>query len=168
MIYRTSLIPSAISISRQLKSRDLIALLVINDFPLHLQGVNVLSLRLAAVLLLYALIILINSDEMCVSVYKRLFEMELFSVKTDSLAFSVECFSPHFQITTRDQISYRQKFNFLHCLKGFLLQSCQFTDIHPFQETTISSLLNRLRDIFVAIKIFLKYTIVISIIVSAF
>lgn len=46
--------------------------------------------------------------------------MELFSVKTDSLAFSVECVSPHFQITTRDQISYRQKFNFLHCLKGFL------------------------------------------------
>lgn len=164
MIYRTSLIPSAISISRQLKSKDLIALLVINDFPLHLQGVNVLSLRL----LLYALIILINSDEMCVSVYKRLFEMELFSVKTDSLAFSVECFSPHFQITTRDQISYRQKFNFLHCLKGFLLQSCQFMDIPPFQETTISSLLNRLRDIFVAIKIFLEYTIVISIIVSAF
>lgn len=41
-------------------------------------------------------------------------------------------------------------------------------DIHPFQETTISSLLNRLRDIFVAIKIFLEYTIVISIIVSAF
>lgn len=169
MIYRTSLIPSAISISRQLKSRDLIALLVINDFPLHLQGVNVLSLRLAAVLVaLCTLIILINSDEMCVSVYKRLFEMELFSVKTDSLAFSVECFSPHFQITTRDQISYRQKFNFLHCLKGFLLQSCQFVDIHPFQETTISSLLNRLRDIFVAIKIFLKYTIVLSIIVSAF
>lgn len=169
MIYRTSLIPSAISISRQLKSEDLIALLVINDFPLHLQGVNVLSLRSAAVLLLYALIILINSDEMCVSVYKRLFEMELFSVKTDSLAFSVECFSPHFQITTRDQISYRQKFNFLHCLKGFLLlQSCQFVDIHPFQETTISSLLNRLHDIFVAIKIFLEYTIVISIIVSAF
>lgn len=164
MIYRTSLIPSAISISRQLKSKDLIALLVINDFPLHLQGVNVLSLRL----LLYALIILINSDEMYVSVYKRLFEMELFSVKTDSLAFSVECFSPHFQITTRDQISYRQKFNFLHCLKGFLLQSCQFMDIHPFQETTISSLLNRLHDIFVAIKIFLEYTIVISIIVSAF
>lgn len=164
MIYRTSLIPSAISISRQLKSKDLIALLVINDFPLHLQGVNVLSLRL----LLYALIILINSDEMCVSVYKRLFEMELFSIKTDSLAFSVECVSPHFQITTRDQISYRQKFNFLHCLKGFLLQSCQFMDIHPFQETTISSLLNRLRDIFVAIKIFLEYTIVISIIVSAF
>lgn len=167
MIYRTSLIPSAISISRYLKSKDLIALLVINDFPLHLQGVNVLSLRSAAVLL-YALIILINSDEMCVSVYKRLFEMELFSVKTDSLAFSVECFSPHFQITTRDQISYRQKFNFLHCLKGFLLQSCQFMDIHSFQETTISSLLNRLRDIFVAIKIFLEYTIVISIIVSAF
>lgn len=80
--------------------------------------------------------------------------MELFSVKTDSLAFSVECFSPHFQITTRDQISYRQKFNFLHCLKGFLLQSCQYMDIHPFQETTISSLLNRLHDIFVAIKIF--------------
>lgn len=105
---------------------------------------------------------------MYVSVYKRLFEMELFSVKTDSLAFSVECFSPHFQITTRDQISYRQKFNFLHCLKGFLLQSCHLMDIHPFQETTISSLLNRLHDIFVAIKIFLEYTIVISIIVSAF
>lgn len=128
MIYRTSLIPSAISISRQLKSRDLIALLVINDFPLHLQGVNVLSLRL----LLYALIILINSDEMCVSVYKRLFEMELFSVKTDSLAFSVECFSPHFQITTRDQISYRQKFNFLALFERvspLVMPICGYTSI---------------------------------------
>lgn len=59
--------------------------------------------------------------------------MELFSVKTDSLAFSVECFSPHFQITTRDQISYRQKFNFLHCLKGFLdplvMPICGYTSI---------------------------------------
>lgn len=92
MIYRISLILFVIFISRYLKSKDLIVLFVINDFFLYFQGVNVFFLCL----LFYVFIILINLDEMCVSVYKRLFEMELFSVKIDLFVFFVECFFFYF------------------------------------------------------------------------